>query len=81
MVEHPRLELAADLLLGAARTQPARCHQVGERGVGGLAGQPEQRDLAGVLDLAQRLDGSRGPDQLGIAAAFWRIAWPSTVTT
>lgn len=45
--------------------QPATRHQVGERGVGSLAGQAQQGDLAGVLDLAQRLDGSGGLHQLG----------------
>ena len=66
MVEHQRLQIAADLPLGPARPQPAALDQVGQRGVGGLARQPQQGDLAGVLDLPQRLDGSGGPHQFGV---------------
>ena len=67
VVEHQRLELAADLLLGAARAAARRAStRSAQRRVGGLAGQPQQRDLAGVLDLAQRLDRARRPDQLGV---------------
>ena len=67
MVEHQRLQLAAHLEFGPAGPQPAAGDQVGERGVGGLAGQPQQRHLAGVFDFTQRLHGLCGADQLGVA--------------
>ena len=67
VLEHQRLELAAHLELGAARPQSAAGDQVGQRGVGGLAGQPQQRHLAGVFDFTQRLHGLCGADQLGAA--------------
>ena len=68
VVEHQRLEFAAYLFLRPARAQPAALDEVRQRGVGRLARQPQQRDLARVLDLAQRLHRSRGPDQLsGVA--------------
>ena len=60
------LQLSADLAFGPARPQPAASDQVGQRGVGGLAGQPQQRHLAGVLDFAQRFHGLRGPHQVGV---------------
>ncbi len=41
--------------------------QVRQRGVGRFARQPEQRDLTCVLDLAQRLDHARRPDQFDVA--------------
>ena len=56
VVQHQRLELAAHLALGAPGPQTAALDQVGQRGIGRLAGQPQQRDLAGILDLPQRLD-------------------------
>ena len=62
--QHQRFEVVADLLLGAARAQPARLHQVRQRGIGGLAGQPQHRQLAGILHFAQSFDGSGRPDQL-----------------
>ena len=65
MVEHQGFQLAAHLAFGPAGPQPAAGHQVGQRGVGGLAGQPQQRHLAGILDLAQRFHRLRGADQLG----------------
>ena len=67
VVQHQRLQLAAHLALGAAGPQATAVDQIGQRGVGRLAGQPQQRDLAGVLDLAQRLDRARRADQLGVA--------------
>ena len=64
VVEHQHLQVTGHGALGAAGPQPAALHQCGQRGVGGLAGQPEQRHLAGVLDLAQRLHGAGGPNQI-----------------
>ncbi len=65
MVEHQRLQFAAHLPFGVAGPQPAAGHQIGQRGVGGLAGQPQQRHFTGVLDLTQRFHRLRGTDQLG----------------
>ena len=65
VVEHQGFQFAAHLAFGPAGPQPAAGHQIGQRGVGGLAGQPQQRHLAGVLDFPQRFDRLRGADQLG----------------
>jgi hypothetical protein len=65
VVQHQRLQFATHFAFGPAGPQPAAVHQVGQRGVGGLAGQPQQRHLAGVLDFAQRLHGLRGANQFG----------------
>ena len=65
VVEHQGLQFAAHLAFGPSGPQSAARHQVGQRGVGRLARQPQQRHLAGVLDLAKRLDRLRGTDQLG----------------
>ena len=51
VVQHQRLQLAPHLALGAAGPKTTVGDQFGQRGVGRLAGQPQQRDLAGVLDL------------------------------
>ena len=64
MVDHQRLELAGHLFLGPAGPKPATLDEIGQCGVGRLAGQPQQRDLAGVLDLAQRLHGAGRANQL-----------------
>ncbi len=48
------------------RRPPRAIRSVSAR-VGGFAGQPQQRDLPGVFDLAQRLHGLCGADQLGAA--------------
>ena len=64
MIEHQRLELAAYLFLCPARPKSAALDQVAQRRVGGFARQPQQRDLTGVLDFAQRLHGARSPYQL-----------------
>ena len=66
VIEHQRLELAAHLFLCPARPQPAALDQILQRRVGGFTGQSQQRDLAGVLDLAQGLHGSGGPHQTGL---------------
>jgi hypothetical protein len=65
VVEHQCLQFPAHLALGPAGAQPAAFDQVAQRRVGRLAGQPQQCDLAGILDLAQRFDRARGADQLG----------------
>ncbi len=39
--------------------RPPRATRSVQRRVGGLAGQPQHRDLTGVLDLTQRLHGAR----------------------
>jgi hypothetical protein len=68
VVEHQRFQLTADLTFGPARSQAAALHQVGQGRVGGLTCQPQQRQLAGVFDLAQRLHGSRGTHQFDARA-------------
>jgi len=65
VVEHQRLQLARHGDLSASGSQCATFHQVGQGGVGGLARQTQQRDLSGVLDLAQRLNRTGGTHQLG----------------
>ena len=65
VVEHQGLQLARHRTFGATGPQPAALDQIGQRGVGRLAGQPQQRQLTGVFDLAQGLDSAGGPHQLG----------------
>ena len=67
VIQHQRLQLASDLALGPPRPKAATFDQVGQRGVGRFTGQPQQRDLTGVLDLPQRLDHARRADQFDIA--------------
>ena len=67
VVKHQRLEVARHLPFGASRAQPAPLDQVGQRRVGGLAREPQQRLLPVVLDLPQRLDRAGGPHQLHVA--------------
>ena len=66
MVEHQRLEFAAHLFLRPAGAKAAALNKVGQRSVGRLACQPQQRDLARVLDLAQRLHRAGRPDHLNL---------------
>ena len=69
MVEHQRLEFAAHLFFRPASPQSPALDEVGQRGVSRLARQPQQRDLARILDLAQRLHRSSGANQFGGVAS------------
>jgi hypothetical protein len=62
--QHPRVELAADLQLGAARAQRPLGGQLGQRPVGDRARPPQRLHLVVVLDGAQRLDRPPDADQL-----------------
>jgi len=64
VIEHSRLQVAGYGPFRATGLQSTLADQRGQCGVGGLAGQPQQGHLAGVLDLAQGLDRAGGPHQV-----------------